>query len=235
MTGANFPHKLTADVPAARAGMGGTRGVGGRGAPRPEASRLLQQPATVKELRLTAAQEKDLAAAMEKWLEATGGAARPTIARRADLAAANAAYEQAVAAALRPQQQKHLERLLIRQELRGQNDQAVFQSDRAAKYLGLTDDQRQKCEGLVKERGESLAALLGAADDYKGLEAKVTTLRAETRRKVDALLTPAQRAGRDELLGTWSPEPSPEPPARPRSRRSSCSTGRSSPTSWRPS
>jgi hypothetical protein len=67
-----------------------------------------------------------------------------------------------------------------------------------ARYLKLTEEQQKKFKEMEQEAGKQLGEI---AKDREGRNEKLAKLRAETDRKIEALLTDEQKAKAKELIG----------------------------------
>jgi Spy/CpxP family protein refolding chaperone len=96
-------------------------------------------------------------------------------------------YEKQLDKVLLPQQLDRLKQIDLQSKIQQRGAEALTSGD-VAKALNLTDEQRQKLEQR-------------AAEVEKDLQAKISQLRADARKKMIDVLTPEQQAQLEKLMG----------------------------------
>ncbi len=178
----------------------GQRGFGGGGA-----AMLVNNEAVQKELKLTeeqvtkgkeALQEitEKFREEMTKARELEGDEQRQKM-REIGTKQAEETYA-ALEKAWKPEQVKRLKQIGVQQQ-----GLQAFMSPAVDKTLKLTDEQKEKVQGLMGEMREETQGLFGGGGDPAEAMKKMTTIRKEFTTKGVALLTPEQAKEWKDLTG----------------------------------
>lgn len=153
---------------------------------------LLFNPKVQAELSMTSAQKKAVEAAGGDTVSADDqGRIRIQMSQGTDMEAIKAGLKKAITSA----QDKRLTELWI------QRDGTFALSDPdIAKTLSLTEDQRKKVKAAFDEYGEGMQALVMSSSGRVGPE-ESKSLREKTKKKLDSILTAAQKTRFDGMKG----------------------------------
>ncbi len=198
---------MSQDTRRQRPGQGGFGGFGGfgPGMGRGASTMLLMNKGVQEELKLTDEQKDKIKAYSEEAMKAGFGQFGklrdlPENERREKMQAMMKEMaekaEKFVDETLKPEQKTRLKQISYQQM-----GVQAFSDKEVAEKLKLTDEQKEKIEGISKQSREEMGQLFRSGGSREEMGPKLTALRKETMEKVQGVLTADQKKIWSELTG----------------------------------
>lgn len=153
---------------------------------------LLINDVVVKELKITAEQQEQIKAILGDFIQEVNGQKRIVIQGGTNI-------ESLEADSLKVLTDKQLKRL--REAWIQVNGAMVITDAKLAKDLGITAEQTRKATEAIQKMNENMREVFHAGGDSEEMTAKVKQLRLETKKIIEAFLTPEQKSKMATLQG----------------------------------
>jgi len=160
-----------------------------------------QSKSVQDDLKLTAAQQKQIAELRRKWQEAFGF---PSLARATDpepiMVTASLKTDEAVLRLLDPAQVKRLRQIEL--QLGEGGEQTLFARPKIVAELKLTPGQQEKLKSIQEERRKDMIPLFLTGETTETIAKHLKTHKKETHERLTKILDADQQARLREMIGT---------------------------------